>query len=109
VEGGIQPAYSEAVLVRAARLLADLGDLWAQATATERAEIAASLFTEIRVRDDEIVSAKLARGDYLPLIASATAQAQVGVARPEGLGHRRTTHRVPIRGRREWLRLARTA
>ena len=45
--GGLpQPTYSEAVLVRAARLLADLGDLWAKATPTERAEIAAGLFAE---------------------------------------------------------------
>jgi hypothetical protein len=50
----------------------------------------------------------LGRADYLPLIASARARAQVGVARPEGLGHRRTTHKVPIRGRRDWLKLART-
>jgi hypothetical protein len=86
LDGGLpQPTYSEAVLVRAARLLADLGDLWTRATPSERAEIAASLFAEVRVRDDKIVGAKLAHPDYLPLIASATARAQVGVARPEGL------------------------
>jgi hypothetical protein len=84
-KGLAQPTYSEAVMVRAARLLADLGGLWAKATAAERAEIATGLFAEVRVRDDEIVRARLARADYLPLIALATARAQVGVARPEGL------------------------
>ena len=85
LHGGLpQPTYSEAVLVRAARLLADLGDLWAKAMPAERAEIAAGLFVEVRVRDDRVVGAKLARDEYLPLIASATARDQVGVARPEG-------------------------
>ena len=85
LEGGLpQPNYREAVLVRAARLLADLGDLWARATPSERAEIAGSLFTEVRVRDDRIVSARLARDEYLLLVASATARNPVGVARPEG-------------------------
>ena len=83
--GGLpQPSYSEAVLVRAARLLADLGDLWTKAKPAERAEIAGSLFAEVRVRDDRIVTATPARDEYRLLIASATAHAQVGVARPEG-------------------------
>jgi DNA invertase Pin-like site-specific DNA recombinase len=82
--GAAQPTYSEAVLVRAARILADLGNLWSKATPTERAEIAASLFGEVRVRDDQIVKARLAHPDYLPLIASATARSMVSVARPEG-------------------------
>ncbi len=38
--GAAQPSYSEAVLVRAARLLQELGTLWSKATPTERAEIA---------------------------------------------------------------------
>ena len=39
-----------------------------------------------RLRDDRVVGAKLAREEYLPLIASASARAQqVGVARPEGV------------------------
>ena len=85
LNGGVsQPTYSEAVLVRAARLLAALGELWSKATSAERAEIAASLFAEVRVRDDEIVRARLAHPDYLPLIASARARSLVGVARPEG-------------------------
>ena len=85
LRGGLaQPTYSEAVLVKAARLLADLGVLWAKATSTERAEIAASLFAEVRVRDQQIVAATLADEAYLPLIASATAGNPVGVARPEG-------------------------
>jgi len=88
LNGGVaQPTYSEAVLVRAARLLADLGELWSRATSAERAEIAASLFAEVRVRDDEIVRARLAHPDYLPLIASARARALVGVVRAEGFEH----------------------
>lgn len=31
------------------------------------------------------------------------------LARPEGNGHRRATRKVPIKGRRDWLGLARTA
>ena len=85
LNGGLpQPSYSEAVLVRAARLLSDLGDLWTKATPAERTEIAASLFAEVKVRDERIVEARLAHAEYLPLIASATARNQVGVARPEG-------------------------
>jgi hypothetical protein len=108
LNGGLpQPTYTEAVLVRAARLLADLGNLWAKATAAERAEIAASLFSEVRVRDAEIVRAKLTHDDYLPLIASATARAQVGVARPEGSGRALATYEIPIQGRDEWEAAAR--
>ena len=85
LHGGLpQPTYTEAVLVRAARLLADLGDLWAKATPTERAEIVAGLFAEVRVRDDSIVAATPAREEYRLLLASAMARDQVGVARPEG-------------------------
>ena len=85
LEGGRpQPTYSEAVLVRAARLLAELGDLWKGATPQERQEIAGNLFAEVRVRDDRIVSSRLAQNEYLLLVASATARDQVGVARPEG-------------------------
>jgi hypothetical protein len=88
LHGGLpQPTYSEAILVRAARLLADLGDLWAKATPTERAEIVAGLFAEVCVRDERIVGARLAHDEYLPLIASATAHTMVGVARPEGSEH----------------------
>ena len=79
-----QPTYSEAVLVRAARLLADLGELWTKATPTERAEIVAGLFAEVRVRDHSIVAATPARDEYRLLIASAASRGQVGVARPEG-------------------------
>ena len=82
--GSAQPTYSEAVLVRAARLLNELGGLWSKATASERAELAGSLFAEVKVRDDEIVKARLAHPDYLPLIASAMARSLVSVARPEG-------------------------
>jgi DNA invertase Pin-like site-specific DNA recombinase len=78
-----QPTYSEAVLVRAARLLGELGDLWSKATASERAEIVGTLFAEVRVRDQEIVRVRPAHPDYLPLIASATARSMVSVARPE--------------------------
>jgi site-specific DNA recombinase len=81
--GPAQPTYSEAVLVRAARLLNDLGDLWRSASGAERTEIAQTLFASMRVRDDKIVHMKLARDEYLPLVAVVQARAQVGVARPE--------------------------
>jgi len=51
-----------------------------------RAEIAGSLFAEVRVRDDRIVRATPARDEYRLLIASATALPQVVMARPEGVG-----------------------
>ena len=60
---------------------------WPRYAVVTRAEIAAGLFAEVRVHDDRIVSATLARDEYLPLIASATARGQVGVARPEGSEH----------------------
>ena len=82
--GGPPPTYSEAVLVKAARLLRELGDLWLKASPEERHELAQTLFSEVRVRDDAVVSVKLARDEYLPLMASATAGAQVVLARPEG-------------------------
>jgi hypothetical protein len=49
----------------------------------ERTEIAQNLFASIRVRDGLIVSAKLARKEYLALVASS--EARVWMARPEGL------------------------
>ena len=107
LSGGLpQPTYSEAVLVRAARLLSDLGDLWAKATPTERAEILGGLFAEVRVRDDRIVAATPARDEYRLLIASATAHAQVGVARPEGFGRALATYEIPIEGADEWIAVA---
>lgn len=84
--GRPQPTYSEAVLVKAARLLTELGNLWSKATPEERRELAQTLIGEVRVRDDAIVSVTLARDEYLPLIASAMARTQVGVARPEVSG-----------------------
>jgi len=95
------------VLVRAARLLAELGDLWKGATPQERQEIAGNLFAEVRVRDDRIVSSRLARNEYLLLVASATARDQVGVARPEGAGRALATYRILIEGREEWEAAAR--
>jgi hypothetical protein len=61
------------------------------------------------VRDQSTISARLANEDYLPLVASAEARDKVGMARPEGNGQRCTTHKVPIKGRREWLKLVRSA
>jgi DNA invertase Pin-like site-specific DNA recombinase len=81
--GAETPTYSEAILVHAARLLRDLGALWKAATPEERTEIAQNLFASIRVRDNQIVSAKLARDEYLALVASG--EARVWMARPEGL------------------------
>ncbi|MEJ7747850.1 MAG: recombinase family protein [Candidatus Limnocylindrales bacterium] len=98
-----QPTYAEAVLVKAARLLNDLGELWAKATSTERTEIAQSLFASMRVRDDQIVHVRLARDEYRPLVASS--EARVGVARPTGIG-RAHTHSgfnlIPTEGAKTW-------
>ena len=80
-----QPTYSEAVLVQAARLLGELGELWTKATTEERQEIAQTLFASVRVRDARVVSARLARDEYRPLIASAVANAWVGLAPLEGI------------------------
>lgn len=91
-DGAEQPTYAEAVLVKTARLLNDLGELWARATEDERTEIAQNLFSGLRVRDGEIVSARLARDEYLPLIASA--EARVWMARPEGSERAMQTLRV---------------
>jgi len=82
--GAATPSYTEAVLVKAARLLSDLGDLWGGATAEERTEIAQTLFAEVRVRDGRIVGARLARDEYKLLVASATASDRVGLAPPDG-------------------------
>jgi prevent-host-death family protein len=49
-----------------------------------RSNDAGALVPSRLVRDERIVAAKLAREEYLLLIASAVARAQVGVARPEG-------------------------
>ena len=95
------------MLVRAARLLAELGDLWKGATPQERQEIAGNLFAEVRVRDDRIVSSRLARNEYLLLVASATARDQVGVARPEGFEHASPT--IMIEGVEELVEALRAA
>ena len=76
------------VLAQATRLLDDLSKLWGKATPTERSEICQTMFASVRVRDQVIVEAKLARpDDYLPLLASsaAHARASVGLAPPDGL------------------------
>ncbi len=90
------------VLERAKRLLDDLGELWGKATPTERSEICQTMFASVRVRDQVIVEAKLARpDDYLPLLASSAAHARatVGLAPPDGfepptqaLGRPRSIH-----------------
>ena len=75
----------------------------------QRAEIAQNLFSAVRVRDHLIVSARLAHDEYLPLVASAEARNQVGMARPEGVGRALTAYRMPIEGRAEWLAAAEQA
>jgi hypothetical protein len=50
----------------------------------ERSEIAQELLAEVRVRDKAIVSVKLAREEYLPLVAVATARDDVGGVPPDG-------------------------
>jgi hypothetical protein len=71
----------------------------------ERTEIAQSLFASIRVRDGEIISARLAREEYLPLIASA--EARVWMARPEGT--QRAVQTLRVEGVQELVRLLRAA
>jgi len=50
-----------------------------------RSNDAGALVPSRLVRDERIVAAKLAREEYLPLIASAVARAQVGVGAPGGI------------------------
>ena len=107
LSGVPQPTYSEAVLVQAARLLADLGRLWTYASPAERAEIMQNLFAEVRVRDHDIVYARLASEEYLPLIASAEARKPVGMARPEGSEHASPT--IVIEGVAELIAALRAA
>ncbi len=102
LQGGLpQPKYDEGVLVEARRLLKRLGELWSRASAEQRAEIVGSLFDQVRVRDKRIDSVKLAREEYRPLVASATARqlTVVGLAPPErfelptqALGRPRSIH-----------------
>jgi hypothetical protein len=105
--GRPQSMYPERVLADAARLLSDLGNLWAKATPSQRGEIAQGLFAEIDVLDDRIVGARLARPEYLPLIASATLRARTSVARPEGSEHALPT--IVIEGVEELVEALRAA
>ncbi len=83
--GGLpQPTYSEAVLAEGARLLKRLGELWRKALPDERAELAQTLLSEVRVRDQRIVATHVARDEYVPLIAAGTVHS-VGMAPPDGL------------------------
>ena len=98
--GRPQPVYPTDTLERAARLLDDLADLWRKATPKEREELANTLFTEVRIRDQAIVGATPANPAYLPLIALMTARNdEVGMAPPDGfepptpaLGRLRSIH-----------------
>jgi hypothetical protein len=83
--GGLPtPIYADGAVAEAARILDDLRGLWANATPAERGEIIRNLFSEVRVRDDEITESVLAREEYLPLVASAYARSRMGVAGEEG-------------------------
>lgn len=73
-------------LAHAARLLEELAEVRDKATPEERATIAGTLLTEVRVRDQAIVAATPANPAFLPLIASMTARNDaVGMAPPDGL------------------------
>ena len=89
------------VLEQAKRLLDDLAGLWAAATATERSEICQTMFASVRVRDQVMLEAELARPEYLPLLDSSAAneRAVVSLAPPDGfepptpaLGRPRSIH-----------------
>jgi len=67
----------------------------------ERTEIAQNLFASLRVRDGQIVSAKLAREEYLPLLASS--EARVWMARPEG--SERAVQTLPVEGVADLVRV----
>lgn len=84
------------VLERVKLLLDDLSALWAAATAAERMEICQTAFASVRVRDQVIVEAELARPEWLPMLASSAARAQttVGLAPPDGSHHTRQTFRI---------------
>ncbi len=97
---------SEIVLVQAERVLGDLVALWRDATAAERAELMGATFSEVRVRDKEIVSATMAEPEYAALVASSearrlrlvgpdtTSDEQVGLAPPDGFGGAQPTFSV---------------
>ena len=90
------PSYFEAELVKVEGPLHDWKMLWDKATAQERQDIVAALFSEVRVRDKNVVSATLADPTYAPPIASSEArrvwlvapagdgEEQVGLAPPDG-------------------------
>jgi len=61
----------------------------------------------VRVRDHDIVYARLASEEYLPLIASAEARKPVGMARPEGSEHASPT--IVIEGVAELIAALRAA
>jgi DNA invertase Pin-like site-specific DNA recombinase len=61
-------------LSKAKMLLSDLAELWTQATAEERSDLASTLFDQVRVKDKVIVSAKLARPEYVQLAATSEAR-----------------------------------
>ena len=65
---------SEIVLVEAERVLGNLAELWRDATAAERAELMGATFSEVRVRDKEIVSVTMAEPEYAALVASSEAR-----------------------------------
>lgn len=91
--GPEQPRYSEAVMVRAKRLLDEMGELWRKATPEERTELMQGLFAEVRVRDRKIIHATPAHDEYRPLLAIAQARG-VSVAPPDGSGHARQTFAI---------------
>jgi len=95
--------YDEALLAEAAAVLTDLAEVWVAATPTERTRLAQALFAEVRVRDERIVEATLARDEYKPLFAAAIA-AKVGREPPDGLEPPAATLRAGLvsRGGGNW-------
>ena len=71
--GPDQPSYDEHVLATAKRLMEDWSELWSKATPKQRADIVSAAFDEVRVKDKAIVSATLARPEYVALVATSEA------------------------------------
>jgi hypothetical protein len=71
--GPDQPSYDEQVLATAKRLIGDWSELWSKATPKQRADIVSAAFDEVRVKDKVIVSATLARPEYVALVATSEA------------------------------------
>ena len=95
---------------RALYWLNNLGALWRKASPAERAELVASVYSEIRVRGREIIAARLTPDAYANGLALALPEMgnipEWVLARPTGVGRALAAYEIPIEGRDEWLAAA---